>query len=325
MKALVTGAGGTIGSRLCRRLLDRGDAVRGLFLPDEPLADLEGVEVARGDITRPETLDGVAKDIDCVFHLAARVADWGSMDLFRSIMAQGTANLLEQCVGKVDRFVHVSSIAAYGFGRHMKGFTEDAPQVLCGVPYADTKIYGEMVVKGYTFGTDTSYTIIRPANVLGPRSVWVTDVVDAYLRGPVPLCDGGRYSTSFVYVDNLVDGVVLAADSEKARGRAYNFRDDYKVTWKEYVQQLGSIIGKKPMGSLPTRVAWAIGHLTELAYAPFFPARPPFTRLAVGVMGYDNDVDTTRAREDLGWSTGVSYEEAMAAVEAFVHEYITGK
>jgi nucleoside-diphosphate-sugar epimerase len=122
-----------------------------------------------------------------------------------------------------------------------------------------------------------------------------------------------------------VDGIVRAADSEKARGRAFNFRDDYEVTWKEYMQQLGSIIGKRPLGSIPSRIAWTFGHLSELAYAPFFPARPPFTRLAVGVMGYDNDVDTTRAREDLGWSTRVSYEEAMAEVEAFVHEYIAGK
>lgn len=325
MKALVTGAGGAIGSRLCKKLLERGDTVRGLFLPDEPTGDLEGIEIARGDITRPETLDGVAQDIDCVFHLAARVADWGSMDMFRGIMVQGTANLLEHCVGRVGRFVHVSSIAAYGFGRHMKGFTEDAPQDLCGVPYADTKIYGEMVVKGYTFGTDTDYTIIRPANVLGPRSVWVADLIDAFLRGPVPLCDGGRYSTSFVYVDNLVDGIVLAADSEKARGRAYNLRDDYEVTWKEYMERIGSLVGKKPLGSMPARIAWVVGHLLELAYAPFFPARPPITRLAVGVMGYDNDVDTTRAREKLGWSTRVSYEEAMEAVEAWVPEYLAGK
>ena len=325
MKTLVTGAGGAIGSRLCKKLLERGDTVRGLFLPEEQTGDLEGLEVVRGDITRPETLEGVARDIDCAFHLAARVADWGSMDLYRSVMVQGTANLLEQCVGDVDRFVYVSSIAAFGVGLHLKGFNEDAPQTLSGVPYADTKIYAESVVKGYTFGTDTSYTIVRPANVLGPKSVWVRDVVDAFLRGPVPLCDGGRYSTSFVYVDNLVDGIVLAADSEKARGRIYSFRDDYDVTWKEYVLQIGSLIGKKPFGSLPTRAAWAIGHLLELAYLPFFPARPPITRMAVAVMGFDNDVDTTRAREELGWSTRVSYEEAMEAVSGWVREYMADK
>lgn len=327
MNALVTGAGGAIGRVLCRKLVERGDRVVGLFLPDEDAGALEGlgVEVRRGDITVPGTLEGVSSGVDTVFHLAGRVTASGGMRLFYEVMAKGTENMLRESVDKVDRFVHVSSIAAYGMNRHLKGYTEDGPCLKTGVPYSDTKIDGEAFVRGYTFGTSTSYTIIRPANVLGPASVWVKDVCDAFLRGPVPLCDGGRYSASFVCVENLVDGILLAADSDRACNRAYNFRDDYTVTWKEYVTEIGSILGKKPGPGFPTRLAYPISHLIETAYLPFYPANPPMTRMAVGVMGFDNDIDCTRAREELGWRTRVTYREAMDAATAWAQEYAAAK
>lgn len=320
MKALVTGAGGAIGTVLCRRLIGRGDEVRGLFMPGEDARHLEelGVAVVRGDITVPSTLEGIASGIDKVFHLAGRVAASGGMRLFYEVMAKGTENVLAGCVGRVERFIYVSSIAAYGMGRHLQGYTEDGPCLKTGVPYADTKIDAEGFVRGYTFDSPTSYTIVRPANVLGPASVWVKDVVEYFLKSPVPLLDGGRHSTSFVYVDNLVDGILLAADSDKARGRAYHFRDAYNVTWKEYLSEVGALLGKRPTFSVPTRLAWPVSHLVETAWLPFFPAEPPLFRMAVGVMGYDNDVDATRAREELGWRTRVPYDEAMEAVGAWV-------
>lgn len=314
MKALVTGAGGAIGSRLCSRLVERGDEVTGLFLPGEPPCAETGVKQVYGDITRPDSLIGIDGEYDCVFHLAARVCDYGSMALFYDVMVNGTANVLARTTGRTGRFVYMSSIAAYGMGRHLRGFREDEPLVKTGVPYCDTKIDAEGLVRGYTHGTDTSYTIIRPANVLGPCSVWVRDILDAYAKMPVPLLDGGRFPTSFVYVENLLDAVLSAAGSDAARGREYNVCDDYLVTWREYLTELGSWVRKRTGPNIPTRLAWQLARGLEAAFLPFYPARPPISRMAVAVMGYDNDVDTTRAREELGWSTRVPYRQAMEDV-----------
>ena len=66
----------------------------------------------------------------------------------------------------------------------------------------------------------------------------------------VPLIDGGQYSASLVYVDNLVEGIILAATRDIAYGEAYHFRDDWSVTWKEYITDLGSLIGKQPRGNI---------------------------------------------------------------------------
>jgi nucleoside-diphosphate-sugar epimerase len=319
MKALVTGAGGMIGTSLCRRLIGRGDEVRGLFMPDEPdrggLAAM-GVEIVRGNICHPDTIAGMAEGCDIAFHLAGRVEEWGRRSLFRESHLVGTTNVVRECVGKVDRFVYFSSIAYYG-PAPAAGKTEDAEPVLPGLPYPDMKAACERVVRCYSVERGLKYTIIRPDNVIGPRSAHVRNVVDSFLKGPVPLVEGGSPNVSFVYLENLVDGVLLAADSQKAVNRAYHFVDDFEVTWGEYMTMVGALVGKKPLLSLSYKQAYALAWLAEYLFLPF-GKRPPFTRFAVSIIGQDNHVDTTRAREELGWKTRVQWPEVWAELEEWV-------
>ncbi|MGD0276370.1 MAG: NAD-dependent epimerase/dehydratase family protein [Syntrophales bacterium] len=320
MKAFVTGAAGFIGSFLCRDLLARGIEVTAFAMPGENIQLLKdrGIAVRVGDLTDAKSLKGCCDGMDIIFHLAARVRDWGPRQAFYAATYDTTQNLLEEAAGKVSRFVYVSSIAACGLGRHLKGHKESDPCFKSGVPYNDSKLDTEALIRDFASKKDLMFTIIRPANVIGPGSVWVWDILD-HLRTlmSVPLMDGGRYSASLVYVENLTDGIVKAGTADAAKGQIYQFRDDWNVTWKQYLTDLGAMIGKKPGLPVPFLVAWWGGTVMEAVLTPL-GIRPPVTRLAASVLGRDNDVDNTKAKTEIGWQTFTPYDEAMARIRNWV-------
>ena len=318
MNILITGAAGFIGLHLTQALVEKGHQVRGLLMPQEDGQVLEklGVEIFRGNLTEPDTLKGLAEDMEVVFHLAARTLDWGSRRQFEAIMVDGTRNLLEES-RELSRFVYCSSVAALGLGRDLAGLDETAGRKICGIPYCDTKIMAEDLVAAFCRKADLDYTIVRPANVFGPGSVWVKEVLNAFRRGPFPLIGKGGVPAALVYIDNLVDGIILAGMSEIAAGKTYHFSDDFPITWAEYLNTVSRWIGKAPRGSMPFWLAWTLGSVFETLLVPF-GIRPPMTRLAAGVMGKDNSVDSSRARQELDWESRVSQEEAMKKIKEWV-------
>lgn len=319
MNILITGAAGFIGFHLTKALVKDGHNLRGLLMPHEDGQALEkfGVQIFRGNLVEPDSLKGAAKGINTVFHLAARTLDWGTRKQFETVMVEGTRNILEESKGHVSRFVYCSSIAALGLGRDLAGLDETAQRKICGIPYCDTKIMAEDLVTAFCSENRLDYTIIRPANVFGPGSVWVKEVLDAFKRGPFPLISKGRYPSAFVYIDNLVDGMSLAGLSEIAVGKTYHFSDNFSLTWADYLKTLSSLINKTPKGDVPFWLAWALGSILETFLTPM-GIRPPMTRLAAGVMGKDNSVDSSRARKELGWESRVSQDKAMEQIKDWV-------
>jgi len=317
--ALITGATGFIGSSLCRELKNQGWKIRALVLKGESTDHISDdvSEFITGDITKPDTLKGVGDDMDVVFHLAARVLDYGSKKQFYEPIYDGTKNMLEACANRSLRFLFASSIAACGLGKHLKGFKETDPTSKSGIPYNDAKNDAEKLVRSYQDQFKNGCVIIRPSNVIGPKSVWVDEVVRHFQKSIVPLVDSGQYSASLIYVDNLINGFCLAGETDAASGQTYQLRDDWEVTWKRYLTDLSALIGKKPSGSVPYFLAWKLGAIAESILTPI-GIRPPITRSAAALMGRDNDVDNTKAKQELGWQTKISYDEAMKQIDDWV-------
>lgn len=321
---LVTGAGGFIGKVLCKRLVDEKFNVTGLAMPGEKTENLEqmGVSIVRGDLTIPETIRGICEGIDTVYHLAARVTYWGTRKEFYDTIYVATKNLLEEAAGRTKRFVYISSVVATGLGtKHRKGLRESDPVYKTGIFYGDAKLDAEGLVWNCHRDGKISGTVIRPTNVIGPGSVWVRDAVDNLSKPFLPLIDNGCWSASLLYVENLVDALVLAGTKEIAAGQTYHIRDDYSVTWRRYFTDIAGLMGKDvkvtTFVSIPFALAWFSAGFIGALFAAFH-LKTTLTRHNVGMMGRDNDIDNSKAKQELGWNTRIKYEEALQLIKAWM-------
>lgn len=323
MTSFVTGATGLIGRSLVARLVAEGEEVRALVLPYEHADGLERAEVVRGDITDAGRMMEVVRGADRVYHLAAIVGDWGDEADFVAVNVGGTRNLLDAAeAASCDRFVMVSSIVVYGSQMHSAVCDEEnTPRELGVGPYSRTKRASEDLALDYHAFGRVPVTVVRPGNVWGPASgLWVDEVASVLRSKHGVLVDRGEGDAILAYVDNVVEVMVLAANSPVAAGRIYNANDGSGVTWRRYFQDLCGILGvDPPQRSLPPRVALAIAATMEQAgRAVGRRSRPLLTREAVTLLSSRSPVPIRRAVEDLGYRPRVSYDQGMERVAAYL-------
>ncbi len=296
--ALVTGAAGFIGAHLVDGLLERGYRVRGLDnLSTGDRDTLDGVwesqrfSFVEGDVRDRETVERAADAVDCVFHLAARTSVPGSVENpaeTTDINCTGTATVFTVARERDARVVFASSAAVYGSDVPVPT-PEDAP-LSPESPYALSKRYGEGLVRG----TDLDAIALRFFNVFGPGQDAdgpYAAVVPAFLRlmraGEQPVVYGdGRQTRDFVFVDDVVDAAVRAAECETPAD-VYNVGSGGRVSVLDLVDALNDVLG------------------TDLDPVHDEP-RPGDIR--------HSGADISRAREDLAYDPTVDLRDGLAAI-----------
>lgn len=261
-RALITGASGFIGRRLRRELLDQGVDVVAIRRKGSPPAK-EGRSVS-GDYA---DVDGLTRIIaeekpDVLFHVAG-VTKGRSYADFEAGNVMPTVNLLEACKAhdELSRFVLVSSLAAYGPSSKTRPVVET--DVRRPVEYyGQSKRVAEEAVEA----SDVPWTIVRPSGVYGPGDVDYFELFNLANKR-VNLFFGNRERAfSAVYVDDCVDGILLAAEHEGAVGQGFFFADDEPTTWGEFQDKVLKAIGKRALTlNLPEALVTASAHLGELA------------------------------------------------------------
>ena len=323
-KNLVTGGSGFLGSHLVDALVARGEEVRVLARPTSQTAHLESLEVELvcGDLTDIQSLREAIQGVERVYHCAALAADWGAWETFRAANVTGVHNLLQVASeASVGRFIHVSTTDVYGHPD--TAVDESAPLRPRGWPYADTKIEGERLVWAYHRQHGLPVAVVRPPNVVGPRSTsFVLEIVELLRDGSMLHIGNGGKPAGLAYVTNVVDVMLRAADSESSVGQAYNVSDGSDVTWRQYVDRLAEIVGvSSPRIVLPYRLAYLTGWAMELAYRALrIEARPLLTRHIVEVFGTNQGFAIDKARRELGYEPVVDFDAGMRRVEAWLRQ-----
>lgn len=321
---LVTGATGFIGSRVVHKLLQDEIAVKALLLPDEtvPSGWVDRVEIVRGSIADFRTVEDAAKGVQMIIHLAAVVSDWGDETKYWKFTVEGSRLVFDQAIKNKARVVLASSIVVYGDKIKSQPCSEETGYGRTFGPYSRTKQAQEKLAWDYCKNKGMRLSVVRPANVYGPRSgPWLHDVVNVLRSGAPGLISGGNMNAGLAYVDNVADILILAASAEAAVGRAYNACDGLDITWREYFTDIAGMIGVKDPKSIPRFLAAFSASLFETLWKLFrIEKRPPVTREALNLIGSDNRIPIGRVRRELGYEPQVSYAEGMKHTREYIEK-----
>jgi 2-alkyl-3-oxoalkanoate reductase len=315
-RVLVTGATGFIGGRVAERLVVEETAiVTGLGRNLDKAAHLAqlGVRLERVDLGDNGRLDHLMARQDVVIHAAAWTGG-GPPELAHDLNVTATGNLVklaaEACVA---RFVLVSSMAVYGDPPRQGQIDEDHPLDTAQTnPYSRTKALGEQTARAAAQASGLELAIVRPTMVYGPRSdVWTVRMLNRIQSGvPMVLGDGSGYAHP-VYIDNLVDGLLLTAVHPQAVGEAFNFSDP-PITWQRFFQYHADMAGCK----LRHTPLW-LGRLIA-GVADLLRLNLPLNGRRVQYYLNQATYPVHKAEQRLGYRQRVSIDEGMAQTEAWL-------
>lgn len=297
---VVTGGAGFIGSHLAKALVARGDRVRvldnlcsGRRENLQPV--LDEIEFVEADLNDESAVQRAVKGADCVFHQAALASVPRSIDRpleTHAACVTGTVVLLDAARrAGVRRLVYAASSSAYGDQPFSSKRETDLPAPLS--PYGAAKLASEFYCRAFTASYGFETVALRYFNVFGPHqdadspySAVIPLFVTALLQNRRPIIYGdGLQSRDFTFVDNVVQGNLLAADAPGIGGRVLNLAMGQSTNLLVLLSKLQALLGT--------------------AIEPEFrPARVGDVRESLA--------DISWARELLGYEPQVSFDEGLA-------------
>jgi nucleoside-diphosphate-sugar epimerase len=315
--AFVTGGSGFIGGRLVERLVAEGRPVRALARSQASAQRVAGLgaEPVRGDLGDRASLAAGARGAGLAFHLAAHLGEWGPWEDFERGNVEGTCNALAACAeAGVRRFVHCGTEAALMAGEPLVRVDESAPlRPDSRAPYPATKAKAEQAVRAASRdGFET--VVVRPRFVWGRGdTTLLPEMVETVEAGKWAWVGGGRNVTDTAHVDNVVEGLLLAAERGRP-GEAYFVTDGEPVVFRDFVTALLGTQGVEPPGrSLPAWTAAPLARVAETAWK-LLPLRgaPPMTTFRSWLLTQECTIDISKARDELGYEPIVSHEQGLA-------------
>lgn len=302
-RVAITGGAGFIGRAVGERYRSLGAEVVAIDVrSDDPT-------VVVGDTSTPGPWQDALEGADLVVHTAALVSNTSGLQRAWEVNVLGTRHVLDAAArAGVGRVLHLSSVRAFSDLDFPADVDEHHPVRPDGHEYVDTKIASEQVALQAHAAGEVPVTIIRPGDVYGPGSVpWTFGPVLLIRGGAFGIPDDGSHLFSPVYIDNLVDGLVLAAASAAASGQVLTLSDGVGVSNLDFFGRYYRMLGLEP----------------ELLPAAEVAARLDAAGVGADTVDYllrRHTYSNAKARTMLGWTPAVGLDEGMARCEAWLRE-----
>jgi nucleoside-diphosphate-sugar epimerase len=308
-RIVITGATGFVGNHLVRRLHELGAMIRVLVRPRADIAPLRGerIEFFYGDLSDAASLDGLCKDVDQIFHLAATQQIGLSQSRFFEINVGGTRRLFDQAIQNgVRRVVFVSS---GGIHRNDRGEPADEESPLRKTNrYFRSKIEAEAMARSLFRDDPGCLTVVRPGAVYGPGDLRLLKLFRAVTRGRFVMIGTGMTRVHPVYIDDLIDGLLLAG-SDLGRGETFLLSGPGDLSLRDWVGEMARAAGQSPpRWMIPARPVYVAAALCEFLCRPFGIV-PPLNRTRLGFFLNHRSYDLAKARTLLGYEPRISVEE----------------
>ena len=316
---LITGAGGLVGSSLAEACVKRGYKVKALIRSGSDGSFLEklGVEVVRGDLQDKTPPIEATQGVDTVFHCAAKVGDWGSVDSYRQVNVEGLRKLLDSLnPAQLYKFVHFSSLGVYEARHHYQTDESTPPPDQHFDGYTQSKMESEKLALQYHKDKGYPIVVLRPGFIYGPRDRTVLPrLMEKLKTKEVKYIGSSSYAMNNIFVGNLVQAAFLALDNPNAVGQVFNLTDGEKVSKKRFITTIAKGMNLPTPFFLPVPL-WLVrliaSSMEKKALKRGALEAPKITKANIKFLGLNLDFSIEKAKRILGYAPAKTFDEGMA-------------
>ncbi|MEE9553887.1 MAG: SDR family NAD(P)-dependent oxidoreductase [candidate division Zixibacteria bacterium] len=312
-KVLVTGANGFVGSHICEAFIEAGYSVRAMVRESSDLANIKelDMQLAKGDLDNPESLEAAVSDMDIVINSAGLTKTLDPRE-FERVNIGGTENILrtiESVNPDLKRFIQISSTAAVGPSDSQIPICENRP---CKplTAYGRSKLGGEKMA--LSFKNRFPLTILRPSAVYGSRDKEMLSFFKAIKFGIKPTFGKGECYSSFSYVKDLAQATVKATESETSSGSIYFIAEKKYYSYSEAGDIISEELGVRAIDiHVPVSMIVFAGRISELI-AKIRNKPSIFTAdKALEISQKYWIIDTSKTEKDIGFTAPTSFKDGV--------------